>query len=232
MYGTLMTPTSSSPSRPIKCKEYCATVSGMNLWQWVYKSGSSGPSAGCYCYDEGIQPKEALPSGASIIGGNTDAPTCFFDSYHIGIIQAHNQSLLRPLECQAWCENIDGANVYEWLTMSGFWGGCYCNYVNSTMTKESKTQNWGIGGSVVAPALAPALPADCLRNDYNYYGNDIKYVFTATVERCQKRCQETEGCVVFSWVTNWHCWLKSADKGGEYSSDVISGPRTCSSSST
>ena len=47
-------------------------------------------------------------------------------------------------------------------------------------------------------------------------------------EECQQLCQQTQGCVVFTFrPNNRECWLKHTKTGGRRSSGAISGDKYC-----
>jgi hypothetical protein len=88
------------------------------------------------------------------------------------------------------------------------------------------------------------VPNDCFERDTDYYGNDINlnsdhenYGRGAgkreSVKDCQTLCQETKGCLVFTYKTgNKECWLKSTDNGRSNSAGDISGKKFCDSEGT
>ena len=67
-----------------------------------------------------------------------------------------------------------------------------------------------------------------LNSGHEHYGRGAGKRESA--EECQKLCQETEGCSVFTYKTRIkECWLKSTDTGRSYSAGDISGKKFCDS---
>ena len=73
----------------------------------------------------------------------------------------------------------------------------------------------------------------------DFKGNDINDIETEenyglgggrrkSHTECQKLCQSTKGCNVFSYNSKYNaCWLKSTESGKGYSKEAISGPKIC-----
>lgn len=59
---------------------------------------------------------------------------------------------------------------------------------------------------------APMYHAQCVyQQDIDYFGNDLTFVYTGTVEACCNLCSFYPGCVAYTYVKDsTACWLKSA----------------------
>ena len=76
------------------------------------------------------------------------------------------------------------------------------------------------------------LEGTCFEENINYPGEDIEGSLkrdSISVEACQLHCQNTSGCVAFTWDPhNDHCWVKSAVSSHEDNPyGAISGPAFC-----
>ena len=54
-------------------------------------------------------------------------------------------------------------------------------------------------------------------------GNDMR----DNPEECQQLCQQTEGCVAFTFTSKGACWLKDFKSQGERKSGAFSGDKYC-----
>ena len=80
------------------------------------------------------------------------------------------------------------------------------------------------------------MQGGCILSGIDFHGGDIGVaVVKDTKEMCQKHCQDTSGCLYFTWVDDTHpsswnhkrCFLKNAlieSKAGE---GIYSGPKFC-----
>ena len=77
---------------------------------------------------------------------------------------------------------------------------------------------------------------DCSKAGDDYFGNDLNQCGDKkdTNHECQKLCQQTVGCLQFTWIgygtvgREKECCLKNAiNNNPEFLSTVISGPQSC-----
>ena len=80
------------------------------------------------------------------------------------------------------------------------------------------------------------MQGGCILSGIDFHGGDIGVaVVKDTKEMCQKHCQDTSGCLYFTWVDDTHpsswnhkrCFLKNTlieSKAGE---GLYSGPKFC-----
>jgi hypothetical protein len=61
------------------------------------------------------------------------------------------------------------------------------------------------------PIARQCLGTSCgtLEENIDYPGNDITSVSTSDLQGCCDKCNEVEGCVVYSWSSDGTCYLKS-----------------------
>ncbi len=55
--------------------------------------------------------------------------------------------------------------------------------------------------------------------DIDYFGNDLTYVFTSSVDACCNLCSFYPGCIAYTYVRDSQaCWLKGSRTGSRYAS--------------
>ena len=72
----------------------------------------------------------------------------------------------------------------------------------------------------------------CFKENFDYYGNDVKSLYASNSSSCQMECQINEDCKFWTYNTlsngrDLNCWLKSSDSFTSMKSNRISGPKYC-----
>ncbi|XRB10254.1 thrombospondin [Pseudoscourfieldia marina] len=114
------------------------------------------------------------------------------------------------------CQEDDACNAWTWHAGGSEW----------CILKSSDG-----GRAVKASYVSGPKYCDCIEQDTDYFGNDLRTLYTKSAKECQGACQEDDACNAWTWHaggSEW-CILKSSDGGRAVKASYVSGPKACAS---
>ena len=98
---------------------------------------------------------------------------------------------------------------------------------------KTETVSWGLAINEWPPNNSGTISdGTCFKENFDYYGNDVKLLYASNSSSCQMECQINEDCKFWTYNTlsngrDLNCWLKSSDSFTSMKSNRISGPKYC-----
>jgi len=224
-------------ANPEQCQWYCQKFPTADLWELK-------PAGECWCKIKANTVRTNKQPGvvAGFILKSCMETDLDFPGGDIG----HLKNVKSPQECQDICSVTSGCEYwthYEEPASVAY--GCHLKNKKNPPTNKAACISGPVQCPVATTTVAPT-PAiqptvggggsDCFEVDIAYPGNKfIKNTNALSPADCQKDCENTAGCVTWTWLPksvskgpNEACNLKATSNNRRTKKGAVSGPKTCS----